>query len=141
MKPLKSFLLIAFAMVLSVSCKQQTKESSLEKELMDKHDVQMEKMEKTHQLRKSLTMLENDSTFNEEQKAEIQSKIELLKEADKSMMNWMREYSRPDSAMNMDAQKAYFEAELVKMETVKSKMNEGIEEGQKCLEKYESIKK
>ena len=141
MKSLKSFLLIAFAMVLSVSCQQQTKESSLEKELMDKHDVQMEQMEKTHQLRKSLTMLENDSTFNEEQKAEIQSKIELLKEADKSMMNWMREYSRPDSAMNMDAQNSYFEAELVKMETVKSKMDEGIEEGQKCLTKYESIKK
>ncbi|MFK7905144.1 MAG: hypothetical protein AB8B69_08465, partial [Chitinophagales bacterium] len=66
-----------------------------------------------------------DSTTHSEKLAVAKKNIELLEEADESMMSWMRTYRKPKGKSEAEAME-YLEAEQVKIDAVSKLMNDNI---------------
>ncbi|MEM6264449.1 MAG: hypothetical protein AAGI38_18180 [Bacteroidota bacterium] len=121
-----------------------------EKELQDKlmgevmavHDEVMPKMGQIHELEKAvgskITMLTADSTAipDSAMLATLQQVATNLKNADDGMMNWMREFEKPDPATQSHEEiMEYLTGEMVKVEEVKTSMLSAIEEANGLVSK------
>ena len=117
-------------------------EETLKKEIMDIHDQLMPKMDNIYNLKKALQknrdFLTSDSLSVERPKlnaAEFDSLVQALENADKSMMSWMRNYTKfDDPEFNHQEQMDYLQKEKVKIETVRLKMISSMKEAEMVLE-------
>lgn len=116
------------------SAEDQKKE--LETEVLTVHDEAMNKMDEISKLRRSLRTLKEKKTDTAEQ-AILERDIEGLALADEVMMNWMREYTAPDSLENQAALH-YLNQELVKIERVKTIMDSTLVAARKTLAKHDT---
>ncbi|WP_031530266.1 hypothetical protein [Dyadobacter crusticola] len=116
------------------------------KQLMELHDSMMPKMGEMMSVKKTLTSIVNEieslnasspSRELQKQKAEAQSLIAQLDEADKSMMGWMHQY-KADTLENLDAaqQDTYIGDQTAKMEVVNSQMRDAISRSEDFINNY-----
>jgi len=127
---LVKFSLILLSAFFIVAC--GSKEADIEKlksETIAIHDEVMPKMDDIMKLKKSLRN-EMDSTQSNE---EIQQLIILLEEADKAMMNWMRNYDPRMENMTEEEKIEYLNEQKLSISEVSKKMNKSISEAEEYL--------
>jgi len=92
---------------------------ALYEEVMKIHDEVMPKMEDIMKMKQALKEeIKNTPDMVEARRKEIDSILSRLDVASKSMMNWMHEFSPPDSATNEEYKK-FLEDQLEKVKVVK----------------------
>lgn len=118
--------------ILMVSCESKDKEiEKLKSETIAIHDEVMPKMDNIMKLKKSLknAMLEADSA----QKEEIRNRVGALEDADKAMMNWMRNYDPQMEGMSDDEKIEYLKNQKSSISEVSEKMKSSISEAKVYL--------
>jgi Zn-dependent M16 (insulinase) family peptidase len=131
MKIKRSFPVCLALITLVASCgkpKEETKNTdpskdsanmALYEEVMKIHDEVMPKMEDIMKMKQALKEeIKNTPDMVEARRKEIDSILSRLDVASKSMMNWMHEFSPPDSATNEEYKK-FLEDQLEKVKVVK----------------------
>jgi hypothetical protein len=101
---------------------------TLHNEVMNVHDEVMPKMEELYKLRKALkTELDGLPPAAAARRTELQGTLALVDSASNAMMVWMRGFDPlPDSA-GAAAGRAYLEAEMEKIKSVKTLMLETLD--------------
>lgn len=123
--------ILSLTVSLLVSCSHQKENSesndpsqdpenqALYDSVMKIHDEVMPKMEDIHAMKRKLKEeIANTPNMIEERKKQIDSIIIRLDYASKSMMDWMHEFSPPDS-VTKEEYKKYLEGQLEKVKKVK----------------------
>jgi len=119
-----SLMLFTFLMI---SCESKDKEiEKLKSETIAIHDEVMPKMDKIMNLKKSLRM-ELDSVSNDES-TNIRGLIISLENADKAMMNWMRNYDPQMKDMSEDEKIEYLKNQKASIQEVSEQMKSSISE-------------
>ncbi len=112
---------------LMISCESKDKEiEKLKSETIAIHDEVMPKMDKIMNLKKSLRM-ELDSVSNDES-TNIRGLIISLENADKAMMNWMRNYDPQMKDMSEDEKIEYLKNQKASIQEVSEQMKSSISE-------------
>lgn len=103
----------------------------LKGQVMKIHD---ETMSKNGDIQSLLSNLKMATYSNSEDSIAIQQAYKGLKEANQSMMDWMREYSKNFDESMADAEKEIFlKAELEKMTAIENATNEALSIGNSTL--------
>jgi len=124
-----SFLFLVF---LLISCESKDKEiEKLKSETIEIHDEVMPKMDVIMKLKSSLKA-EQDSVSAEENER-IQKLIISLEEADKAMMNWMRNYDPQMENMSDSEKIEYLNKQKASISDVSEQMKESISGAKKYL--------
>jgi len=117
--------------ILLMSCESKDKEiETLKTETMAVHDEVMPKMDDIMKLKKSLKEIE-DSTAQDE----IMKLVVALEEADKAMMNWMRNYDPKMEGMTDDEKIEYLKNKKASIEKVSEQMKSSISASERYLKK------
>lgn len=98
-------------------------------EAIDIHDEVMPKMDQMLSLKSKLRDTLATPGLSEEQKKNIESKIDLLDSANQSMMDWMHGVYPPEDSSNQEEYRQYIEAKLEAAKKMKSLILEAIEKG------------
>ncbi len=107
------------------------------------HDEAMARMGDIYKLRRTLRSMRD--TLEAQQQTDsttvlaLEQEISGLNKADEAMMQWMRQYSAPDTLQHEQAMD-YLQQELVKVERVQTIMDSTIEAAQTTVKKYEQEK-
>lgn len=158
---MKYLSLLSFVILLAVSCKPKNNEvknaaksdpavaqsnefQAYEDEIMKIHDDVMPKMSDINRLS---TELRNIKTKTSGAGEETQSKIEglddslnSLRNAEKLMMDWMKNYSDTKARLTPDIAKIFYERELEKITNVKMAMLNSIENANAWLNTHQELK-
>src|SRR6185436_10849570 len=88
-------------------------------QVMDLHDEVMPKMGNIQSIKRDIEdQIKNTPGMTAEQKAEFQRMISKLDSADRLMMDWMHQFSPPDS-LDEESQRAYLETQMEKIKKVR----------------------
>jgi len=97
-------------------------------QVMDLHDEVMPKMGNIQSIKRDIEdQIKNTPGMTAEQKAEFQRMISKLDSADRLMMDWMHQFSPPDS-LDEESQRAYLETQMEKIKKVRDLTEEAIRE-------------
>ncbi len=138
---MKQFFLLCMATMLLVACtKHNEKVEALHKEVMEGHDVAMEKMGDIYDQVSKLRDLEEKVTEGGGDEAgewlpRITIAINQLQVADDAMMDWMAEYKKPDADKPLEESLSYLESEKKKIADVDLIMDASLAESKHLLEK------
>jgi hypothetical protein len=119
-------------LLLLLSCDSKEREVEiLQSEVIGIHDEVMPKMDDIMKLKKSLndSIQKADST----QKVIIKNHLVSLEEADRAMMNWMRNYNSQMNEMTNDEKLQYLSSEKESITEVRSQMNSSISQAENYL--------
>lgn len=111
-------------------------------EMMVIHDEIMPAMGDIFKYSKTLKTYLDSTEVADELKAEIETAIENLNQADDGMMDWMAELKTPKELADSLDQKAimeYLKSETEKIKVVKQQMEESLEQGEKMVQKITPI--
>lgn len=126
---MKRLLIFLCLISLFSSCREK---STLEQEVMAVHDEVMPKLGELNKDRKKLqTILK--SSKDKAVRAELLTAIAALEKADDGMMDWMAEWKVPSDP---EAQKAYLEKEMIRINKVKDDMYSSMKKAKLLNSKY-----
>ncbi|MDX5480226.1 MAG: hypothetical protein LPK07_00935 [Hymenobacteraceae bacterium] len=142
----KYITLLALPFFILTSCETGPSEAEqkdeLESTVMTVHDEAMAKMGDIYKMRRNLRTLrdtlearQTDSTSLQALQAEISG----LNQADEAMMQWMRNYSAPDTLQHEQAM-TYLQQELEKIERVQIIMDSTLQAARATYIQYEQQK-
>lgn len=139
----KLLILLALPVAILYSCKsgptEAEQKAELEQHVMAVHDSAMAEMDQIFKLRRNLETLHDTLATQQADSATLQllqQNITGLNEADERMMEWMRNYSAPDSLQH-DKAMNYLQQELQKIERVKITMDSTIEAARQTYQQHE----
>lgn len=101
----------------------------LASEVMEVHDEAMAKMTMMHELKLRLQELEKKQGVSKETTASI----DALKNAHRSMMQWMRNYQKDQSDLSPEQRKAYLLEEKLKIQQVSDMIDNSIDTSENLL--------
>ena len=117
---------------------EERAEKALQDEVIGIHDEVMPKMDNLMRLKMKLQVkIDSLRESNSTEKAKIDELLRLtnrLQKADSAMMTWMRQFKMVRDSVSHEQRMEYLEAEKERIEEVKRKMNESLEEASKFLE-------
>jgi DNA polymerase III delta prime subunit len=99
---------------------------ALYNQVMDIHDEVMPKTEDLYNLSKELKQKIKTATTDEEKK-ELQSRINYLDSVNNMMMDWMHDFRPVADSIEEEAARAYYETELEKVKKVKEAILMAVE--------------
>lgn len=132
--------LLLFASQYSCTLSEKEQLKQLEERVLHQHDEAMRRMDQLNQLQNTLrTYLKQADTVQIETQL-LRKQLADLSQADAAMMDWMHQYQSPDS---LSAAKAtvYLQAQLVKIEQVKSRLDSALTRAAKTKKRYETTHK
>lgn len=107
--------------------------STLKTEVMRIHDAVMP--ETSTIIAYTKTIRESMDTLSEEAKNRSKALIKDLKQADKAMMEWMRQYDDPESlGLSLDSATKYLQEQKIKIEKVDSLMRTSLKNAKAYIE-------
>ncbi|WP_276496611.1 hypothetical protein [Pontibacter litorisediminis] len=143
----RHILLLALPLAILGACQSgasgEEEKTELETKVMAIHDEAMARMGDIYKLRRTLRSMRD--TLEAQQQTDsttvlaLEQEISGLNKADEAMMQWMRQYSAPDTLQHEQAMD-YLQQELVKVERVQTIMDSTIEAAQTTVKKYEQEK-
>lgn len=98
-------------------------------EAMDIHDEVMPKMGSLMSLKRQLKDTLETSGLTDAQKMDIESRVQLLDSAHKSMMDWMHGFYPPEDSTAGEEYRQYIEGKLESAKKMKALILEAIEKG------------
>lgn len=129
-------------MIAAISCEQKASNSSadtndstglgaMETEVLAIHDEVMPRMTEINKLSSQLRQIKASAGETEEGKPAVieglDEALQNLREAEQSMMDWMKEYGEGKEKAGPDGLKAFYEQELEKIKVVKANMLSSID--------------
>lgn len=108
------------------SCENPNK--ALYNEVMRIHDEVMPRMNDLYKIKLSLQQKLDTAELDTLQKEEVITKIAQIDAASDQMMIWMREFDPFPEGQDEDSSRAYLQAELLKIEKVRSDIMEALKE-------------
>ncbi|AKD05354.1 hypothetical protein POKO110462_17535 [Pontibacter korlensis] len=142
----KYSILFALPLAILMACQGgasgEEEKAALETKVLAIHDEAMAKMDNIYKLRRKLRTFRDTLEAQQADSTAIlplQQEIDGLNKADEAMMQWMRQYSAPDTLQHEQAM-SYLNKELVKIERVQTIMDSTIEAAQATVTKYEQQK-
>lgn len=126
------FIFIVFAFLIACSLpKKDTKVESKKKEVMEIHDIAMDKMGEMMSIKKKLKSHQTEDSL---QQIKINSAIKDLEAADKLMWDWMHNYHHEivDTSKTDEALK-YLDNQYKSVKIVEEKINSSIKNGKELL--------
>lgn len=132
--------LLALLMGCQGGASAEEEKTALEAKVLHIHDEEaMPRMGEIYKLRRSLRQVRDTLAAQQADSASLQAlqqEISGLDRADEAMMQWMRQYSAPDTLQHEQAMQ-YLQEELSKIERVQVIMDSAIEAARKTATKYE----
>ena len=112
-------------------------QETLYDEVIAIHDEVMPKMSDINRVKRALKEHASGLTspkceFQEEDRGKIKGMVAKLEEADESMMQWMRDFKKPENVSH-EKMMAFLEAEKVKISDVSDLMLTSLEKGDKLI--------
>lgn len=137
MKPMKKLIPIFLLILTVAACGGDSFDAEAEKnKVLDVQDEVMPKIGEVMNLKKKV--LKKADSMEDESADALRDLAQRLDDANSSMMTWMRDwsgsYSKIMESDDIEAQKAWFAEEMEKVQEVKEKINNSIEEAKKELE-------
>lgn len=110
------FIVIISMLLFACKAKLDTATQTQYDKVMEIHDEVMPKMSDIRKAKKSLKKLKT-----EDNASIVSAMTSRLDEAEEAMMSWMHDFSKP-SGDDVQAAKQYLDAEMLKIEKVRSEM-------------------
>ena len=128
---LKLGLIVVFGVITACGKPHQPENGNqlLYNEAMDIHDEVMPKMGSLMSLKRKLKDTLDTPGLTEAQKQDIESRVQLLDSAHKSMMDWMHGVYPPQDSTAGEDYRQYIEGKLESAKKMKTLILEAIEKG------------
>ena len=124
-------LLILSVFIFSACGDKPDQVTSIKKEVMDVHDELMPKMGELRNVRK--TLITKAQAADSSMASELETLAQDLEAANESMMDWMNQYEPQFEGTEKDQVK-YYSDQRTSIQTVKERMLNALEKGQKALD-------
>ncbi|GAB3332815.1 hypothetical protein GCM10027429_12640 [Marivirga atlantica] len=134
------FSICVLVAILFFSCETDKKSvEELQADVIEVHDEVMPKMDDIMKLKAQLKLIKADTAevLPSDELILVNNLIDNLEKADKSMMNWMRNYDSLMEGMSEEEKLTYLMKEEAAIKLVKQKMLSAISEAKIFLEKQQ----